>query len=245
MRRAALPLLLLTALLAAPPVLAAELFDRPLAVQSVPPASADDPGGAIRCTYYRDFMVRETGTDSPAPGPAAVIAVVDAARRPPCSAAPAAREVALKTEDFALRGRKGPFLVFEAADPNGAMPFSVVEAGSGRIVYSDSEIPPDGLHAVVLAGGVLHIRYTRAFNGSCSVLKDAAGCWAKLAREGNFPPQLAQSPPPVKMCAAAYRREDVPSDDPSMITYDVDVALEVSGKSEVKFVGNAGCAPMP
>ncbi len=222
----------------------AALFDRPAAVRSVPPKTDNDPAGEIRCTYYGDFMVRETGTDSPAPGPAAIIPAPDAGRRPACNAAPAARTVPLKTEEHALLGRKGPFLVFEAADPYGAVPFIVLDANTGRLIYSDGK-HTDGLRSVALEGGALRIRYPRAFNGACSIIKDEAGCWSKIALAANVPPALAQSPPPVPACTTAYRRAEAPADGPSMIIYDLDVTLDISGRTQVNSFGTVGCEPMP
>jgi hypothetical protein len=61
------------------------LFDRPVAVQTVPASSRAGPGEDVTCTYYRDFMVRETETNSPGPNserPATIISVSDASRRP-------------------------------------------------------------------------------------------------------------------------------------------------------------------
>lgn len=222
----------------------AALFDRPVAIRHVPPRSGDDPIGEIRCTYYPDFMVRETGTDSPAPGPAGLIPAADPSRRAPCDAAPAGREITLDTADFFLLGRKGPFLVFEAADPNGAIPFAVLDARTGRTIHADG-VKPDGLQSVTLDGGRLNLRLTRAFNGSCSVLKDGPGCWAKLVREANIPARLAQSPPPLPACAAAYDQAKVAADDPNLITYDVDMSIDLSGQVQVTALGAIGCEPMP
>ena len=35
----------------------------------------------VRCTYYQDLMVREVGTDTPAPNPASLIRLLGACRR--------------------------------------------------------------------------------------------------------------------------------------------------------------------
>ena len=45
---------------------AASLFDPLVAEQKIPPKSNDDPLGELTCTWYRDFMVLEAGTDTPA-----------------------------------------------------------------------------------------------------------------------------------------------------------------------------------
>ena len=249
--RSAGTLLLAGALLCPPPLHAerslgaeAALFDRPLAVKTVPPKSANDETGELICTYYRDVMVRETGTDSPAPGPAAIIPVPDAARRPACNAAHAAQEIPLKTEQYYLLGRKGPFLFFDEADPNGAERFMILDASTGRTLYADGRTF-EGVKSVALEAGALHIRFIRAFNGSCSVSQDAPGCWPKLVQEGKIPAQLAQSAPPVHACTASYAREKAPADDPSVISYGIDMTVDRAGDTKIHSFGSLGCEPMP
>lgn len=249
--RAASAILMATAILC-PAALHAEhdlgaeaaLFTRPLAVKTVPPKSSNDEIGELMCTYYPDVMVRETGTDSPAPGAATIIPLADAAHRPGCNTAHVAREVPLKTEGFFLLGRKGPFLFFEAADPYGAVPFSILDASTGRAVFTDGK-KDEGLHTVALDGGTLRIRFTRSVNGSCSIPQDAPGCWAKMAQEGKIPPRLAQSAPPVQACAASYGKEKAPADGPSVIYYDVDMTVDRSGKTTINSLGTVFCEPLP
>jgi hypothetical protein len=232
----------------------AALFDHPLAVQTVPASSSAGPGEDVTCTYYRDFMVRDTGTNSPDPNdprPATIISVSDASRRPACNAARAAhaaREVSPKTVHTGLLGRKGPYLFF--ANFNGAAEFYILSAATGRVLYSDgiygggTDCP---LQSVAVKDGTLHIRFTRAFFGSCSIPKDGASCWARMAQEGKIPRSLAQSPPPVPACAAAYRKQQLPPDDsdPSIIYYDMDMALDPSGRTQVNSRGTIGCEPEP
>ena len=95
----------------------AALFDHPVAVQRVPSGGSADPIGEITCTYYADFMVRETGTDSPSPGAATIVPVPDASRRPLCNAAHAAREVSLKTKNYGLSAGKGHFYSLQKRIP--------------------------------------------------------------------------------------------------------------------------------
>ena len=138
-------------------------------------------------------MFRETETDSPSPDAAAIVPVPDASRRPLCNAAHAAGEVSLKTANYALVGRKGPFLFFEAVDPLGAVGFLILTATTGRVIYNNgvSAEYDCSLQSAALEDGALHIRFTRVFNGSCSIAKDGAKCWARMAREGKIPRSLA------------------------------------------------------
>jgi hypothetical protein len=223
------------------------LFDKPLASETVPPGTGAHPTGEITCTWYRDFMVRETDTDTPGPGAAMRIPVSAAAGRPACGAAPPAEAIQLTKGDYSLLGRMGPFLLFAATDPNGAVPFHVLAADDGRRLYSDGMDVTVGLRAVTLEQGALRLRFLRGFNGSCSIVRDGAGCWAKMAREGMIGPALAASPPPVQVCVAAYRKADPPAtaDDPSLITYEVDMTLDLSGSTRLLSRGPVGCEPMP
>jgi hypothetical protein len=218
----------------------ASAFDPPLSVQTVPAHSDAESGTELRCTAYRDIVIRETGTDTPAPGPAAILAV--GARRPACAKPPGARDIALSTENYSFVGRKGPFLLFEATDPNGAIPFVLLASGTGKVIYSDS-MTEDGIAAVALDDGALHIKFRRGINGPCSLAKEGAACWAKFVAAAAIPPSV--TPPPAKICTVAYSRNKAPPDDPSLVFFDVDIVVGLDGTSQLKAVGTAGCTAMP
>jgi hypothetical protein len=220
------------------------LFDPWSAVKTVPAKPADDPLGEITCTYYPGLMVRETGTDTPDTGAATVVAYTGA--RPTCSKAAPAGSVTMKTQDFSLLGRKGPFLVFDAADPNGAVDFLVIAAATGKTLFTDAKSDTGGITAASLVGGVLHLKYRRGINADCSVLQNGAACWAKLVKAGALPASLAKAPLPVQACTSAYRKGQprAPADDPSIILYDVETTVDLAGKSVVTIRGPVGCEPM-
>ncbi len=224
-------------------------FDRPVAVQRVPfrhvaARPEQDPAGEIRCTYYPDLMIRETGIDTPAPGAASVVPVAAGSQRPPCTADPAAGETKLNTASHSFAGRKGPFLFFSATDPTGAIPFVVLDAVGGQVIYRDGTT--NGVFtSVTLKGNAVRLRYRHGVNGSCSVYKEGPACWAKLLNEGKVPHALAQAQPFIPVCAASYGKAKVTSEDPSVISYDVDVTLQRSGKMRVNSRGTVGCDPMP
>ena len=222
------------------------LFDHPVTVQRVPAESSADPVGEIKCSYYPDLMVREAGTDSPGPGPATIVPISGASLRPACARTPVAHGVPLKTGGYYLIGKKGPYLAFGAADPNGAEDFKIIDAATGRQIFADSR-RPTGFQSAAVENGAYRVRYTRAVNGPCSIVKDGSACWAKMVRTGAIPRELALSPPSVQICAAEYRKEKVPApaDDPSIIFYDVDITLDKSGKAQVNSRGAVGCEPMP
>ena len=212
-------------------------FDRAEQVTKVPAKSADDPAGQITCTFYRDMMVRESGTDTPDPNNATLVR-----GKPRCDTAHHADDLELKTEGFSLLGRKGPFLFFGATDPNGAVPFKVIDVG-GRVIFEDGTAADRGIRSVAVENGGLHMRYRRGFNASCSLMQNVADCWSKLVAESKLPQDMAQ--PSAKLCAAAYKADKAPADDPSVVMYDVDIMIEATGQARVLSHGAASCAPMP
>ncbi len=186
--------------------LAAQL-DRPVVVKKVPPKSSNDPNGQLVCSFYHDLMIRESGTDTPAPNAAAVIPLSTGQARPACDATHRNSEIALKTEGFSFAGRKDQFLLFSATDPNGAVPFMVVDAGSGRVVFDDATPADRGLQTIAVERGNLHLRYRRAFNAPCSIMQNATTCWSQLIAAGKLPHSMEQSVPSPRLCAASYKAD--------------------------------------
>ena len=218
-------------------------FDRPASVKKIPATSSADPLPEVICTTYPDFTIREQGTDSPAPDAAKLLKSVGP-KKQACTREPASSEVPLQTEGFSFLGRKGQYLFFEASDPNGAIAFMVLSAETGQQLYTDAT-KTGGIQAMSLEHDALRLRYIRGFNGSCSILKDTNTCWQKLAKEGDFPAAIAGSAPPTTECAATYKKGKVPDDDPSIVTYEVALALDAAGKAEIASHGKIGCEPLP
>ena len=229
-----------------------KLFEHPVAIKTIPAKptkdgvrNGGDPVGEIHCTYYPDFMIQETGVDSPAPDVPNLIR----GAHPICSAWDVGGEISLKAEGR-LVGKIERFLVFEAYE-NGDGIITVINANSGLTIYKDGlAYYGDGVHfgggisAVAVENGSLHMKFTRGFHAQCSILQNGAKCWGQLAAAGKIPRAIAQTPPPVRTCAAAYSRAKIGSDDPSDIYYDVDIVLDQSGKTEVLSRGEVGCMPM-
>jgi hypothetical protein len=214
-------------------------FDRPAAVEQLPP---DADGIQVACTYFSDFMLREVFD-----GPASEDALLVAGAHPPCGRQSPGGGVILRTADHALVGRKGPFLVFSALDPNGAVPFIVIAAASGHVVLRDATAadPARQFDGVSVAGGRLHLAYRRAINAPCSLLQDAEGCWQTLADVGAIPPQLAGKPPSPELCRQSYQAAHATIDDPSILLYPTEVLIGADGKVEAKVTGAVSCEPLP
>ncbi|HEX4197686.1 MAG TPA: hypothetical protein VHZ26_09600 [Caulobacteraceae bacterium] len=219
-------------------------LDAPSSTRTVKPKSDADPVGEIVCTYYPDLMVRETGTDTPDPAAATLVPLKPGAARPACNSKPIAGAIALKTGGAAFDGRKGGFLIFDDADPNGAEPFTVLDARTGRILFQDATYPVLGLKRTAgLERGTLTLAYTRGYNAGCSMMQAAKACWARLVAAGNAPaalPPVTQAP---RDCIAAYK--DVGAADPSVIGYAVTVTLDAAGKARATPHGAVMCMPQP
>jgi hypothetical protein len=219
-------------------------LDAPSATRTVKPRSGADPVGEIVCTYYPDLMLRETGTDTPDPAAATLVPLKSGAARPACNGQPIAGAITLKTDGAAFDGRKGGFLIFDDSDPNGAEPFTVLDAHSGRILFEDATYPVLGLKRTAsLERGALHLAYTRGYNADCSMMQAAKTCWAKLVAAGKVSvalPPVIQAP---KACIAAYK--GVGADDPSVIGYAVTVSLDAAGKAATTPQGPMTCMPQP
>ena len=220
------------------------LLDRPLSVQHVPPKPATSPVGELRCSYYKDLMIREVGIDTPAPSDAKLIPIISGTVNPPCATTRPENGLSLKTATYSFSGRKGPFLFFRETSPRGAVPFIILNDVDGRSIYNDSEYD-DGFRSISQTKSTIHLHYTRGDAGTCSIYKEGPACWAKMMNEGKVPRVMALAQPSVQLCGNAYRRLNAPADTPSIVYYDVDVTLERSGKVHVKSRGQANCAPVP
>ena len=220
------------------------LLDRPDAIQHVAAKTPTDPVGALSCSYYKDLMVRETDTQTPAPGDATLFAIAAGSVRPSCDIAGNAGAVPMKTASFTFIGRKGPVLLFRETRPNGAAAFLIIDAVDGRSLYQDSKFG-DGFRFVSATPKGDHLRYIRGVNGSCSLYKEGPACWAKMMNEGKIPRVMAQAQPSVQVCGTAYRQLNVSADVPSIVYYEVDVTIVRSGKVRVNFRGPTNCAPLP
>ncbi len=64
-------------------------------------------------------------------------------------------------------------------------------------------------------------------------------------KEGKVPRALAQAQPSIPVCAASYGKARANSNDLSVISYDVDVTVERSGKTRIHSRGVVGCDAMP
>ena len=218
------------------------LFDPPQAVQRIegPELTAAQ---SFECTWYADFMIRETETDSPGRGQSYLVRHAAGTPRPPCPGTHAATDLPLDRGDIFFTGRKGSFLFYEATDTPNVEPFSIWHEPDGKKIYSDVMDEHAGLKAMSVANGTLHLTYIRAYQADCSLPKDGVACWAKSMKAGHFSRAIASLPPPIAACAALYRAAQAPPTASSTITYTVKMTLPADGKPTILSRGNPGCAP--
>ncbi|CAO4195173.1 hypothetical protein [Methylorubrum extorquens] len=212
-------------------------FDPPAKVET----ATDAEGREITCTFYPDLVIRESETGTPEPGDAALIPIRGG---PPvaCRAAPGASARRLETGGQRFIGRADGFLVFEDASTNGTMPFAVIDAGTGRRLFTDTTTY-DGIDSFAAEGATLRLSFRRGVQAPCSIPRGGAACWARIVREDKLPAPVAALPVPAKACAQAYRAGKAPKDTPSIVSFPV--RLVWTGRLAVEADGPVRCLPTP
>lgn len=212
-------------------------FDQPLSEKTLPPTNAAPD--EVKCTSFADLVIREQ-FDGPTSQPPRLLAA-----NAPCARTLPAGARAVELEDMAFEGRKGPFLLFYYMDPNGAADFAVVEAAGGKVVFKDSLFGDMEAKRATLENGALRLGFLRGVNTHCSLYEDGGRCWAATIAEGLLPKDMEKQAPDGKICAAAYRKANAPKDNPSIITYPVEVLIAADGTVKPLSRGKVGCESLP
>ncbi len=211
-------------------------FDKPASVRSIKPKADDST--EIRCTYFADLMIRET-VDGPSSENAAIVPNAKA----PCTAKAGAGETVLDTAGMTFDGRRGSYLLFSDLDPHGATGFLVIDTKSGRIVFRDSALSHPVLQGLALENGSLRLRYRRGVNAPCSLMQNAKACWTQMIGENLIPKDMPA--PSADICKDAYARDKAPRDNPSIVVYATEVAIDAGGTAKTLSRGAIGCDSMP
>lgn len=215
---------------------AGAMFDKPASTKTL----GKDDAPKVICTAYSDVVVREVQD-----GPSAEKAMLLRGSTAPCEAKAPAGAIMLETEGLYLLGRVGGHLVFSALDPHGAVDFSVVDARSGKVVVSDGTHGTPQFKSVRAADGVTTLVYRRGINAPCSLANSGARCWGSLVDDGKIPDSLARPAPNPSICAASYKKEKSPKDNPSIISFDVETTIDAAGKVMTVAKGKVACDPLP
>jgi hypothetical protein len=190
-----------------------------------------------------------SGTDTPAPDNAVIVPLTANAPLPNCSRSAPPEGIELQSSASGLDGRKGNFLLFQYVDQVGAGYFTVFDARTGHILFTDGILK--GITAATLDRGILELRYNRGINATCSLLSDSTGCWAKLLASRQIPSGVFPGPPSIETCTKSYRSDPVdqrspnPDADPSIVSYDAVLTLDSKGHAIVRPVGPLQCDPEP
>ena len=188
-------------------------------------------------------MVRERDTDTPDPD-AAFLVRIDGGAPPACKASPGPAARRLETGGQRFLGRHASYLFFEEASTHGVVPFTVLDVATGRELLSDSTAD-SGVSTFSVENGALRLGFKRGVNGGCSIPKQGAACWARIAREEKLPEAVVKPGPPTRACAEAYRAGKAPKDAESIVLFDVSLTWTGASPAVVQASGPVGCRPTP
>ena len=149
----------------------------------------------------------------------------------------------LDTNGMTLDGRRGAFLLFSDLDPHGATGFLIIDVKSGRIVFRDAALSNPVLQDLALENGNLRLRYQRGINAPCSLMENAAKCWAQLIKEKLVPADMKA--PAAQICEEAYKRDKASRNNPSIVVYQTEVLIDAGGNAKVLSRGAVQCESMP
>jgi hypothetical protein len=269
MRAAAVSLLAVGALLSAGAAARAaspSIFDAPRSTKVVKLPTASGARAAVTCRYYPSFMVKEVDEGEIGASELAIVPTTKDSTAPTCARKDLPNQKTIAPNDWSgyFKGVKGDYVFFDAEDGvNGAMGFAVFDVTAKKL-FEDSA--SGQLKDVAVDGDTLTLTYRRSFSGRCSVMKEDASCWEKIAAATGL--SAASSPD----CAGGYleakkqmakarcaaNEDKSPScvttalgeldrqrwdESPSVVTYDVRTVI-ASRRPTTTPVGSAlGCHP--
>jgi hypothetical protein len=216
------------------------LYDKPVKVVHLPlPKDPQNPDAkaVLSCSYYPHFMVKQVDLGEEGAEQLSIIPISRA--QPACARANIAIEKVISADDWSgyYDGAKGNYVFFSAGDgTNGGMGFAVFTA-DGKKIYEDTA---KKWSAIDLAPAGLSLKYARVYEAKCPLRAGADACWQKLKADTGVTD--AKWPD----CETAYTKaiKQSPKDksvltDPSVISYDVTVALDGSTHKMVPTTGHA------
>ena len=178
----------------------ARVFDAPRSTKVVKLPEADGVKATVTCRYYSRFLVKQVDEGEVGAGELAIVPVAAAAPPPACGRSDPSGTSVVDPKDWSgyLKGVKGDYVFFDAADgTNGALGFAVFDLGAKKLF---EDLLVGDFHELVSDGRAITLRYRRSFAGDCSVVKDGADCWSKIAAAAG----LAAAAGPD--CAGGYRK---------------------------------------
>jgi hypothetical protein len=226
------------------PIIERTPFDKPVRfVRHILPAAenAPNPAGVVRCYYYPTFTVKELDNGEHGDDAISVTPFSSAAARPACGKQNDPGEVILKDgQGGYFVGAKSDFVYLLSTNGADTNPFSLVNAQTGKTIYTDQGLDP-GPAALSVIGDVLTLSYTHGAAGSCSILAGGETCWSSFAHQTKLPRIIAVKPAPVEACRTGYGT--TPATHPSVVAYPVTITVDLKGEAKVLSRGNLICRP--
>jgi hypothetical protein len=229
---------------------------------TVPPSDKE-----VRCFYFTKLMVKELDEHEVGDTELSYFITGPGQTVPDCAAKPIPGERKLEVEESYFWGTAAEKLFLIDADgSNGTIGFRVYEPQSSRELFRDTVKLSSRPREIAEDGGKLHLAYTRAVTGSCSVVTGGETCWRAITRKMQMPES------PVPDCRAGYEAAlqhqaeeacqgqsgDKPAcleretkdrstgwdAAPSVVSYDVDVVVGPTDEVARKFSGGpVACWP--
>lgn len=230
------------------------LFDKPLREIRTPlPRDPENPQAkpVLSCFYYPNYMVKQVDIGEKGAELSIVPYWLKENKKPRCVRANVTDEMVFEWSGY-FGGVSGDFVFLVSADgSDGGLIFAVFNAVNASRIFVDSEkvnkYEIDFVSFTILdypkndRDSARDLHYRRVYRAPCSLRADEKNCWSLMRRITG----LTEPSPPS--CAAAYEAERKRSPenasslltDPSVITYDVEVVLDLGSTIQVKPVSKA------
>ena len=254
-----------------------ETFDKPVRRQRVDlgpsPHLLSGWHAHVTCYFFPNFMVKEVDMGEKGAERLAIVPVTPQSTGK-CTRARSKEEKVVSYEDWSgyFMGVKSGYVFFSSDDGwNGAEPFAIFDAGSGKKLFEDVAKPLQSLNTrkadisfTTRPDQAIVMQYLRVVDDDCLILKDP-GCWPRMAKKYGLDPATApdcrkgsqtsaeytaqercsgKKGPPLSACMNKERPLALQQalDEASVLSYPVEV--ELSEKPFVKPTGPAAaCWP--
>ncbi len=217
------------------------MFDKPMKVVRAPqPRDPVNPDAKaeLTCWYYPHFMVKQVDLGEKGADQLSVVPIGTTCKR----ANVAGEKIVGDAWGGYFSGVKGEFIFFDGDDGwEGGMGFAVFSPDAKKL-FDDARA---GSFAIEAKGSGAVLRYRRLYRAGCSLFSGGDACWKTIRHDTG----LTGAAPG---CRADYVREQkrVPkfakqtADDPTVIAYEVSVAIDRRGGKVTPVGGKAAsCRP--
>ena len=159
-----------------------QTFDKPVRKQRVNLKKTTDQTtdrARVTCYYFPNFMVKEVDMGEVGAERLGILPVTPQSTGK-CVRARGKEEIVIPAEQWSgyFMGVKNGYVFFSGDDLwNGATPFAIFDASSGKKLFEDSAKADI---AFPTSGQTVAMRYLRVVSDDCFILKDAA-CWQRMA----------------------------------------------------------------